>query len=162
MQQTDHSISLQDRADLLNTILHGNANDIASKVMMINETRKALEKMFKDDLDSDAALITNNKSVSYRKSFEDLQSFQWGDIVSEMIEKQPTLANILLAVMSKKMVTIENLPEILVPKLGLLYSILMQERYRSLSLVQRVLAVVLKDEQTHEKVKMSDISALNE
>lgn len=159
MQQTDHSISLQDRADLLNTILHGNANDIASKVMMINETRKALEKMFKDDLDSDAALITNNKSVSYRKSFEDLQSFQWGDIVSE---KQPTLANILLAVMSKKMVTIENLPEILVPKLGLLYSILMQERYRSLSLVQRVLAVVLKDEQTHEKVKMSDISALNE
>lgn len=159
MQQTDHSISLQDRADLLNTILHGNANDIASKVMMINETRKALEKMFKDDLDSDAALITNNKSVSYRKSFEDLQSFQWGDIVSE---KQPTLANILLAVMSKKMVTIENLPEILVPKLGLLYSILMQERYHSLSLVQRVLAVVLKDEQTHEKVKMSDISALNE
>lgn len=159
MQQTDHSISLQDRADLLNTILHGNANDIASKVMMINETRKALEKMFKDDLDSDAALITNNKSVLYRKSFEDLQSFQWGDIVSE---KQPTLANILLAVMSKKMVTIENLPEILVPKLGLLYSILMQERYRSLSLVQRVLAVVLKDEQTHEKVKMSDISALNE
>lgn len=162
MQQTDHSISLQDRADLLNTILHGNANDIASKVMMINETRKALEKMFKDDLDSDAALITNNKSVLYRKSFEDLQSFQWGDIVSEMIEKQPTLANILLAVMSKKMVTIENLPEILVPKLGLLYSILMQERYHSLSLVQRVLAVVLKDEQTHEKVKMSDISALNE
>ena len=159
MQQTDHSISLQDRADLLNTILHGNANDIASKVMMINETRKALEKMFKDDLDSDAALITNNKSVLYRKSFEDLQSFQWGDIVSE---KQPTLANILLAVMSKKMVTIENLPEILVPKLGLLYSILMQERYNSLSLVQRVLAVVLKDEQTHEKVKMSDISALNE
>lgn len=159
MQQTDHSISLQDRADLLNTILHGNANDIASKVMMINETRKALEKMFKDDLDSDAALITNNKSVLYRKSFEDLQSFQWGDIVSE---KQPTLANILLAVMSKKMVTIENLPEILVPNLGLLYSILMQERYRSLSLVQRVLAVVLKDEQTHEKVKMSDISALNE
>lgn len=159
MQQTDHSISLQDRADLLNTILHGNANDIASKVMMINETRKALEKMFKDDLDSDAALITNNKSVLYRKSFEDLQSFQWGDIVSE---KQPTLANILLAVMSKKMVTIENLPEILVPKLGLLYSILMQERYHSLSLVQRVLAVVLKDEQTHEKVKMSDISALNE
>ena len=159
MQQTDHSISLQDRADLLNTILHGNANDIASKVMMINETRKALEKMFKDDLDSDAALITNNKSVSYRKSFEDLQSFQWGDIVSE---KQPTLANILLAVMSKKMVTIENLPEILVPKLGLLYSILMQERYHSLSLVQRVLALVLKDEQTHEKVKMSDISALNE
>ena len=162
MQQTDHSISLQDRADLLKTILHGNANDIASKVMMINETRKALEKMFKDDLDSDAALITNNKSVLYRKSFEDLQSFQWGDIVSEMIEKQPTLANILLAVMSKKMVTIENLPEILVPKLGLLYSILMQERYHSLSLVQRVLAVVLKDEQTHEKVKMSDISALNE
>lgn len=159
MQQTDHSISLQDRADLLKTILHGNANDIASKVMMINETRKALEKMFKDDLDSDAALITNNKSVLYRKSFEDLQSFQWGDIVSE---KQPTLANILLAVMSKKMVTIENLPEILVPKLGLLYSILMQERYHSLSLVQRVLAVVLKDEQTHEKVKMSDISALNE
>ena len=159
MQQTDHSISLQDRADLLNTILHGNANDIASKVMMINETRKALEKMFKDDLDSDAALITNNKSVLYRKSFEDLQSFQWGDIVSE---KQPTLANILLAVMSKKMVTIENLPEILVPKLGLLYSILMQERYHSLILVQRVLAVVLKDEQTHEKVKMSDISALNE
>lgn len=159
MQQTDHSISLQDRADPLNTILHGNANDIASKVMMINETRKALEKMFKDDLDSDAALITNNKSVLYRKSFEDLQSFQWGDIVSE---KQPTLANILLAVMSKKMVTIENLPEILVPKLGLLYSILMQERYHSLSLVQRVLAVVLKDEQTHEKVKMSDISALNE
>lgn len=159
MQQTDHSISLQDRADLLNTILHGNANDIASKVMMINETRKALEKMFKDDLDSDAALITNNKSVLYRKSFEDLQSFQWGDIVSG---KQPTLANILLAVMSKKMVTIENLPEILVPNLGLLYSILMQERYRSLSLVQRVLAVVLKDEQTHEKVKMSDISALNE
>lgn len=89
MQQTDHSISLQDRADLLNTILHGNANDIASKVMMINETRKALEKMFKDDLDSDAALITNNKSVLYRKSFEDLQSFQWGDIVSE---KQPTFA----------------------------------------------------------------------
>lgn len=90
IQQADRSICLQDRADLLSTVTHSNANDIAAKVMAIKQTRKEVEKIVKDVINSDAALITNNKS------FEDLQSFQWADVVGEMVVCQPTLANILL------------------------------------------------------------------
>lgn len=123
------------------------------KLWQSNKRERKQKKIVKDGINSDAALITNNKSVFYNKSFEDLQSFQWADVVGEMVVCQPTLANILLTVMSRNKVTTDSLPENLVPKLGLIYSILMQERYHKLSLVQRVLAIVLKDEQTHEKVK---------
>lgn len=84
-----------------------------------------------------------------------MQSFQWADVVGEMVDCHPTLANTLLTVMSRNKVTADSLPENFVPKLGLIYSysILMQERYHKPSLVQRVLAIVLKYEQTHEKVK---------
>lgn len=75
-----------------------------------------------------------------------MQSFQWADVVGEMVDCQPTLANILLTVMSRNKVTADSLPENFVPKLGLNYSILMQERYHKPSLVQRVLAIVLKYE----------------
>lgn len=60
---------------ILSTVTHGNANDIAAIVMAIKQTRKEIEKIFKNGINSDAALITNNKSVLYNKSFEDLQSF---------------------------------------------------------------------------------------
>lgn len=69
--------------------------------MAIKQTRKEVEKIVKDGINSDAALITNNKSVLYNKSFEDLQSFQWADVVGKMVVCQPTLANILLTVMSR-------------------------------------------------------------
>jgi hypothetical protein len=153
MQCADHSISYQDRADLLDTILHGNASDIANKVMAVKQTREVIENIVKDGIESDAAQVTNNKSVLFKKTFEDLQSFQWGDVVSEMVDNQPALTNMLLTVMSRNKVTTDCLPENLVPKVGLIYGVLMQERYHKLSLVQRVLAIVLKDEQTHEKVK---------
>lgn len=44
IQQADQSISIQDRAALSNTVTHGNANDIAAKVMAIKQTRKEVEK----------------------------------------------------------------------------------------------------------------------
>lgn len=53
--------------------------------MAIKQTRKEVEKIFKDGINSEAAVITNNKSVFYNKSFEDLQSFQWADVVGEMV-----------------------------------------------------------------------------
>jgi hypothetical protein len=148
----DYSISASHRAELLGTILHGSADDIAKKVMDISPIREAINRILLSDLNSSAVNVTNNKSVLFKKSFDELNTFQWNDIVDECVSSQPMLADIILTIMTRQTVTTDNITEDLVPKLGLLYAIMMQERYHKLSLVQRVLAIALKDEQTHEKV----------
>ena len=53
---------------------------------------------------ADTPLMTNDKFVLYKKNFEDLQTFEWNDVVTKRIERQSTLENILLAVMCRNKV----------------------------------------------------------
>lgn len=142
IQQADQSISIQDRAALSNTVTHGNANDIAAKVMAIKQTRKEVEKKFLKMVSIQTLPALQITSLFCRTN---LLKFA---VVS--VGRCCWWNGWLPAYFSKYIaycyVTADSLPENFVPKLGLIYSILMQERYHKPSLVQRVLAIVLKYE----------------
>jgi hypothetical protein len=54
----DYSISASHRAKLLDTILHGSADDIAKKVMDITPTREAINRILINDRNSSAVNVT--------------------------------------------------------------------------------------------------------
>lgn len=91
-------------------------------------------------------------SVLMNKKFEEQRSFSWKEIIKEMATVFPELTKILVSIMLE---TEKQTPEHLcaiVPRLGLIYSILLQERKHELTLTHHVLSKCLADTISDQKV----------
>jgi len=96
-------------------------------------------------------------SVLRKKNFEDMQNFQWGIVINELIDKLPVLGRLMLGVLVTGNRTtvdvVRNKPDdVLSRRLCMAYAILMQCRCKDLSLVQRIMTANMLDNVCDSKV----------
>lgn len=95
----------------------------------------------------------NKESVLAQKEFCDLTDFNWHELIGELLEQQPLLADVLLAVsLPTSKIGNTNSVHKLIPVLSTVFGMLMKTRYQELSLVQKIIAMTLANEQTSQKV----------
>jgi hypothetical protein len=88
--------------------------------------------------------------VSYlmKKDVNNMKSFSWDNVFVEACETMPDLVRILLAIMMKwhtiSHFDVENMKKV-IPKIGMIFSILVNHANPELNLSQRVLSTVLHD-----------------
>ena len=81
-----------------------------------------------------------------KKDSDSLQSVNIGSVVQEMKDKFPALLQILQCIMIPESKREDDAVRAnLIPKLALIYGIIMQNRYHELSLMQRLVAMTLAD-----------------
>lgn len=100
--------------------------------------------------------VKSKESYLYRSKYTDLKDFNFADVLTEISTYQPLLMDHLLSVSVSANKNIsssyENFFLSLVPKLSLIYSILVTTRFPELSRMQKVISSTLIDEHVHQKV----------
>ena len=124
-----------------------------AKAIMTSSLYQDIKTLFLYDIERNARECANEGSALYCNGCQNLVQFKWEKILTEVIGKQTLLAEVLLAVVfpSGKIGNSKE-SEMLVPVLGTVYGILMKQRFRKLTLVQKVVSIALGNEQTHQKV----------
>ena len=86
-------------------------------------------------------------SVLMKKDFEALQTLSFHDVIHEMINKMPELLRFLIVIMlPKKKRNSNEAKAAIVPKLAMIYAIIMQNHCHELSRMQRINAMLLADD----------------
>jgi len=138
---------------LLHAVLYTSTETIAETVLNSDSLRKAVKMLFIWEVEQKASskCIRDENSILYPNS--DITAFSWNDICTERFLSNPILAEVLqtVALPTGKLGMIQPIRSIL-PKLGPVYTILMSNRFVELSHVQKIIAITMKNEQTHEKV----------
>lgn len=91
-----------------------------------------------------------------QKDFSALLNFSVGDVVEEFSRTMPFLFQCLLSVVVSNYMLFRitlNKIQCIVPKLAMVYSILMSLRFHELSRMKRLMSVVMLDANAHEKVR---------
>ncbi len=94
-------------------------------------------------------------SVLFNKDIEHLTSFDWKVIVDELITKQPVLSELLLRTcMPMSRLGSVSETENAVKRVCTTYAILMNNRCKDMSLLQRIIGSLLENQHAHQKVKL--------
>ncbi|KAL3836462.1 hypothetical protein ACJMK2_021894 [Sinanodonta woodiana] len=148
-------ISNQDRAELLHCVLYTDAATIAETMLNIESIKMAVKNSILMDIEKSASqkCIRSDNSYLFQMDYQNLKEFDFHKLVVEIATCQPYLLASLLAVSvpTSRVGSIKSIQD-LIPRLLLVYSLLMSYRFHELSRLQRVLTVVLLDECVHEKV----------
>ena len=133
---------------------NGNPTAIADIMSSINELNHAYCLTLQEKHDSNVSLLTATRhgyvSVLMKRhgssTHEQLKHFNWDNIVTEMMDKFPALLHICLGLMLPQQKRVDPVAvEAVLPRLGMVYAICMQQRIHTLSLVQRMMAAILTE-----------------
>ena len=131
-----------------------NPSCIAATLMKIKPMQRALlQEIVKEIRVEEKRMgVRKRGDVSYlmRKDFQAMETFSWTEVVQEGCKRHPLLITLLAQSLLAKddMAKLEEH----IPRLGMLYGMLMQGRNQELSLVQRVNSMVLYDNLCDQKV----------
>lgn len=102
-------------------------------------------------------------SVLMKKEQEDLEAFDWLPVINEASEIFPDLVQLMIS-LSFKPSNLESLPSIkeMVPRLGLIYSILAQSSNIELSAVQRLMSFIIFNQRCDARVNIPFLTVLLE
>lgn len=105
------------------------------------------------DVENDAKECCTKDSALCQKQYSDISCFNWEGIITELVNQQPILAEVLLAVAlpAAKIGNSQALKSVM-PVIGTVYCMLMKQRYHELSALQKIVAITLANEQTNQKV----------
>jgi hypothetical protein len=107
--------------------------------------------------------VRSQDSYLFQKKYDQLREFSFDNVFDELAQTLPFLLDCLLALCipckSKHLLNSDFIYN-LIPKLSMIYSILMQTRFHELSRMQRLMTAVLIDEHVHEKVFNDRIAEL--
>ena len=90
----------------------------------------------------------NATSLLAKKTQEDMKSFSWSAVVTEMKQTFP----VLLVVLCSIMIGSSGGYETILPQLGMIYGVIMKTRNSDLSLVQNIISVCMFDTVSDKKV----------
>jgi hypothetical protein len=111
-----------------------------------------IKTMILSDIEIDARECANTGSALYCNNYHELMQFKWDAILTELIDKQTFLAEVLMAVAYPvHMIGNSKKSESLVSVLSTVYGILMKRRFKKLSLIQKVVSIALANEHAHQK-----------
>lgn len=141
--------------DILSSILNMDPiSSLANKIFEVDKLRESLWNLFMLKIEDDSKYLTQRK-LSYlnHTDFDGLTSFDWNCVLKEMLDLNPLLVDVLLAISTsrKKQHQLQHYKDI-IPEFGLMYGILMKRRFKDLSRVQRTITVALSNEIVHQKV----------
>lgn len=144
-------ISDAEKARLIDVLCYGSSRQFA-RALMSSSLKEEVKSLFIYDIEMDARECSSKSSILCHKQYKDLKEFQWSDILKELVSRQSTLAEVLLAVALPTGKIGNTKPiEALCPVVGTIYGMLMMQRFHQLSAVQRFITATLANEQTHQK-----------
>jgi hypothetical protein len=142
---------------LVTEVSTGDAVSIANHVVGSTKVYKALEEVLIQNC-ADTERGMGNKKLGFvsslmHKDYDSLQDFSWDTVVGEAFTKFPLLMKMMTGIMLPK----EKLVDVLavkdsLPRLGMVYSILLQGRRHELSAVQRIMSMNLFENICDQKV----------
>ncbi|XP_006814411.1 uncharacterized protein LOC102801398 [Saccoglossus kowalevskii] len=133
------------------------AEALANAAMDIPNVATHVTHVLSKKINHTASNMGNRKHgfVSYlmKKDYNSLKTLSWNDVICEAVTKFPELVLLLVTCMlaPEKRTLLEKLRS-LIPRLGMIYGVIMQGRIPELSRVQRVIAMLLQDNLTDQKV----------
>ncbi|XP_070532786.1 uncharacterized protein [Ptychodera flava] len=142
---------------LIASVKTQSAESVAAIAMKIPNVASHIMNLMAKKIDDTARNMGNRKHgfVSYlmKKDFNSLKSFSWTEVIGEAIERFPEIIQLVVAcaLPMEKRSLMEKLKDFM-PRLGLMYAILMQTRIHDLSKVQRVMSMLLQDHLTDQKI----------
>ena len=146
--------------DTVVKVINAAKTRVPSVVVSVLYSVSSLKMLFKAKLlqeldDNCNELCTKNTPSILRKNqYPDMVSFDWNNVLSEILHRCPLLLEVMCTVV--KSTTKPNV----VPAIGLCYSILMQERNRDLSLVQRINTILLSEGHAKKQVGFKETLSL--
>ncbi|KAK3590322.1 hypothetical protein CHS0354_008764 [Potamilus streckersoni] len=151
LQEEESRLSENDTVRLLKMCQTKWCDLIAEEVLRISKLKtKIIQHLAKEIETTIDRLLCHRKngfiSELMKKSSDDLKSFQWNNLVSEMKQMFPSLYNFLLAMVlpcgkvGEEWCDTQTWQRV-VPRLGLVYGILAQTRNRELNRVQRMVSL---------------------
>ena len=150
-----------EKEKLIETVKEGSTRNV-TEVIATDLGGKFLPELTKhltEACDSKYPKSTNKPSVLRKppevKTLDFLSSFKWEEICQEAFSLFPLLVSMMVSIMlpKEKWGRREAVHDIL-PRLGMVYAILIQTRVPQLSLVQRVITSLLMDSICETKVKI--------
>ena len=131
------------------------SSDIAASVLSVPTVRSAVVQRLTEEISAVTGKMKNRKrgklSTLMRKDFDAMQNCSLVEVVEEFHIKLPELFRLILGAMVRKNLDSETLRP-LIPRLAMVYSILMQSRCPTLSRIQRVMSMSLADQICNQKV----------
>lgn len=156
-----NQLAPSDRYQLLFACQSGDSEQICNSILSIGSVRKELVNKVTNENDVITSGMTNRKydtSVLMKKTQKELKCFSWTDVVEEFKENFPDLLYQLLSLMLKtESQCLYTKLEKVLPRLGVIYGILMQGRNQELSLIQRLNSSLLFNSICDVKVRPSSI-----
>jgi hypothetical protein len=157
----DNIVNNSEIQQLVCALLTGETvNVIAQMIFCMDRLKQALWVQFLLQIEENSKYLTQRK-LSYLSdtSYTGLVNFEWDSVVGEMIDINPQLVEVLLAVStSRKHMSSSEHYSLLSKELELIYGILMKRRFKDLSRIQRMVAMTLADEKVHQKVYIVCVS----
>ena len=155
--QENQCISNDDLVALQKSCQQKDVNSLVSCIFSSSTLRQAVVNRQKLDIQNTAAKLNRRKhfyvSELMKKTFQDLKHLDWNKIVGEMQEMFPDLFVQLLGMMldDHDISSYTSIQKV-IPRLGLVYGILMQGRNMELSIIQRTMSMLLFDHICDQKV----------
>ena len=153
-------ISQEDRTQILKQLIYTD-QDLIDILWEFDTVKEKLVKKVLEEVEKQASLSCTypsrydiqRASVLFHNGIDNLTQFKWEEIVVEMVNKNSLLFRILLSFISP-IAAVGNPKEShrCAVKLGLVYAIMIQNRCKDMSLIQRLIASCLENEHCHQKV----------
>ena len=149
--QAHVKITSTDQVNLSQAIATHSVLTIPNTVLDIEPIQQAIEKRIMEHISITAASM-NHKLASKGcvsklifNDFDNLNNFTWTEFIDKVAIKMPLLVNILLSVAASDWNISHTLFQHLMPRLAVVYSILMQSQHTHLSRIQRLITLCLCD-----------------
>lgn len=144
--------------NLLSVIKTGNIKSISTQILSVSALRKQIITDVINVVGKRPEQMLNKKkgfvSVLMEKDFKALETVKFEDVLIEFQEQFPELLDMIVAIMLPKDETsIANV----VPRLAMIYGIIMQTRHHELSRMQRVVSMCLADNICDQSVRALNI-----
>ncbi|CAC5417451.1 unnamed protein product [Mytilus coruscus] len=149
------SLSTSEVTALINHLSTGNLAVFVEKLLGIpNIYQLIVVNLVKHEKATAASMGHTKKgfvSVLMQKDLEKMEKLNWNEIVNEFLHKFPTVFKLIIGIMLPESENYKQLISCL-PRIGLLYSLILQARHPGLSLIQRTVSMLLMDNICDQKV----------
>ncbi|XP_071791247.1 uncharacterized protein [Asterias amurensis] len=150
-QKSQEMISPDNQNILLIKASEGKLSKIAEAVLKMPKLRAQIMACLMSDVSNALTRISNRKrgnlSCLKPKGFEDNMNFDWNSVIREMDVVSPELLKLCMAMLFKPDKTQLNsvrMAKETIPKIGVVFAVLVQGRFRELTKVQRIISLVLR------------------
>ncbi|XP_022108927.1 uncharacterized protein LOC110989104 isoform X2 [Acanthaster planci] len=160
-------LSVDDIKTMVSKSVEGSAKKLAKAALAIPGLRRMMVAQLMSDFDSALCKISNRKlgTLSCLKpvGYSEQTSFDWDSVIIEMDTVVPELLQLCLAALNRSSYLEKHMRRAVletVPRIGMVFAILVQGRVKELNRVQRVISVLLRQNGCDGKIVYQKLNPL--